>query len=170
MGLLIAEQYSPAYEINADLEKMIGSMSVYTIYGGYNLAYNALSPEDAKAWIPVGYVAPTAGQYTFAIDEDSDLSEVEHIYLTDYEQNVTIDLTERSYTFTTISGKNEGRFAINATLKEEPETPTGIDVINGGGDLNTDQVQKFIYHHKMYIYYRGIIYDATGKKVREINK
>lgn len=170
MGLLIADKYSPAYEINADLEKMIGSMSVYTIYGGYNLAYNALSPDDAKTWIPVGYVAPTAGQYTFAIDDDSDLTEVEHIYLTDYEQNVTIDLTERNYTFTTTSGKNEGRFAINATLKDEHETPTGIDVVNGGGDPNTDQVQKFIYRDKMYILRGGVIYDATGKRIKTINK
>ena len=170
MGLLIAEQYSPTYEINADLEKMIGSMAVYTIFGGYNLAYNALSPDDAKEWIPVGYVAPTAGEYTFALDEESAVTEIDHIYLTDFQEGVTVDLTEKSYSFTTVSGKNESRFAINATLKDEPETPTDIDIINSGGDLNADAPQKFIYHDKMYIYHRGVIYDATGKRVREINK
>lgn len=166
MGLLIADQYSPAYEINADLEKMIGSMSVYTIYGGYNLAYNALSPDDAKQFIPVGYVAPTAGEYTFSLDDESDVNEIDHIYLTDYQENVTVDLMEKSYSFTTVSGKNEGRFALNATLKDEPETPTDIDIINSEGDLNADAPQKFIYHDKMYIYHRGVIYDATGKKVK----
>ena len=170
MGLLIAEKYSPAYEINADLEKMIGSMSVYTIFGGYNLAYNALSPDDAKQFIPVGYVAPSAGEYTFSLDEESDLNEIDHIYLTDYQENVTVDLMEKNYSFTTVSGKNESRFALNATLKDEPETPTDIDIINSGGDLNADAPQKFIYHDKMYIYHRGVIYDATGKRVREINK
>ncbi len=170
MGLLIAEQYSPTYEINADLEKMIGSMAVYTIFGGYNLAYNALSPDDAKEWIPVGYVAPTAGEYTFALDEESAVTEIDHIYLTDFQEGVTVDLTEKSYSFTTVSGKNESRFAINATLKDKPETPTDIDIINSGGDLNVDAPQKFIYHDKMYIYHRGVIYDATGKRVREINK
>ena len=169
-GLLIAEQYSPAYEINADLEKMIGSMSVYTIYGGYNLAYNALSPDDAKQFIPIGYVAPSAGEYTFSLDDNSDVNEIDHIYLTDYQESVTVDLMEQDYIFMTTSGKNESRFAINATLKEETDTPTDIDIINGGGDLNADAPQKFIYHDKMYILRNGVLYDATGKKVREINK
>ncbi|MDY5650963.1 MAG: hypothetical protein SPF23_02845, partial [Paludibacteraceae bacterium] len=167
-GLLIAEQYSPAYEINADLEKMIGSMSVYTIYGGYNLAYNALSPDDAKQFIPIGYVAPSAGEYTFSLDDNSDVNEIDHIYLTDYQESVTVDLMEQDYIFMTTSGKNESRFAINATLKEETDTPTDIDIINGGGDLNADAPQKFIYHDKMYILRNGVLYDATGKKVREI--
>ena len=170
MGLLIADQYSPAYEINADLEKMIGSMSVYTIYGGYNLAYNALSPDDAKQFIPIGYVAPSAGEYTFSLDDNSDVNEIDHIYLTDYQESVTVDLMEQDYIFMTTSGKNESRFAINATLKEETDTPTDIDIINGGGDLNADAPQKFIYHDKMYILRNGVLYDATGKKVREINK
>ena len=167
-GLLIAEQYSPAYEINADLEKMIGSMSVYTIYGGYNLAYNAMSPDDAKQFIPIGYVAPSAGEYTFSLDDNSDVNEIDHIYLTDYQESVTVDLMEQDYIFMTTSGKNESRFAINATLKEETDTPTDIDIINGGGDLDGEKPIKFIYHDKMYIYHRGVIYDATGKKVREI--
>ena len=170
MGLLIAEQYSPAYEINADLEKMIGSMSVYTIFSGYNLAYNALSPDDAKQFIPIGYVAPSAGEYTFSLDDNSDVNEIDHIYLTDYQESVTVDLMEQDYIFMTTSGKNESRFAINATLKEETDTPTDIDIINGGGDLNADAPQKFIYHDKMYILRNGVLYDATGKKVREINK
>lgn len=168
MGLLIAEQYSPAYEINADLEKMIGSMAVYTIFGGYNLAYNALSPDDAKQFIPVGYVAPTAGEYTFSLDDESDVNEIEHIFLTDYQANVTVDLMEQDYTFTTGSGKNESRFVLNTTLKEKHETPTDIDIINSGGDLNADEPFKFIYRDKMYILRGGKIYDATGKKVREI--
>ena len=167
-GLLIADQYSPAYEINADLEKMIGSMSVYTIFGGYNLAYNALSPDDAKQFIPIGYVAPSAGEYTFSLDDNSDVNEIDHIYLTDYQESVTVDLMEQDYIFMTTSGKNESRFAINATLKEETDTPTDIDIINGGGDLDGEKPIKFIYHDKMYIYHRGVIYDATGKKVREI--
>ena len=169
-GLLIAEQYSPAYEINADLEKMIGSMSVYTIYGGYNLAYNALSPDEAKQFIPIGYVAPSAGEYTFSLDDNSDVNEIDHIYLTDYQESVTVDLMEQDYIFMTTSGKNESRFAINATLKEETDTPTDIDIINGGGDLDGEKPIKFIYHDKMYILRNGVLYDATGKKVREINK
>ncbi len=165
MGLLIADQYSPAYEINADLEKMIGSMSVYTIYGGYNLAYNALSPDDAKQFIPVGYIAPTAGTYTFDIDEESDLSQIEHIFLTDYERGAKVDLLDGSYEFETAKSTNNSRFALNVILKEEQGgVLTGLDEIGNA----SDSPMKFIYRDKMYIRHGGVLYDATGKKVREI--
>ena len=168
MGLLIADQYSTDYEINADLEKMIGTMSVYSILGGYNLAYNALSPDNAKEWIPVGYVAPTAGEYTFSLDENSDMTEVEHVYLTDYLLTKTVDLVEKSYTFSTETGKNEARFAINVVLKPEDIDPieTGVNHLDSDSDVPT----KFIYQDKMYILYQGVIYDATGKRVKVINK
>ena len=162
-GMLIADSYSPSYEINADLEKMIGSMSVYTIYGGYNLAYNALSPTDAEQLIPVGYVAPSAGEYTFGLDEQGDYEQIEHIYLTDYEQGLTTDLLNESYTFMTATGKNESRFAINVILKEEnSELPTGVDILQG----DKDRPLKFIMEDKMYILRNGVLYDATGKKVK----
>ncbi len=162
-GILIADSYSPSYEINADLEKMIGSMSVYTIYGGYNLAYNALSPTDAEQLIPVGYVAPSAGEYTFGLDEQGDYEQIEHIYLTDYEQGLTTDLLNESYTFMTATGKNESRFAINVILKEEnSELPTGVDILQG----DKDRPLKFIMEDKMYILRNGDLYDATGKKVK----
>ncbi len=163
MGLLIADQYSPAYEINADLEKMIGAMSVYTIYGGYNLAYNALSPEDAKTAIPVGYIANVAGSYTFSLAEGN-VDDVEHIWLQDYELERLTDLKDATYEFTTVKGKNETRFALIIELKKKTDITTDIRDIETDGDGPT----KFIYHDQMYILLNGVIYDATGKKVREI--
>lgn len=167
-GLLIAEQYSPAYEINADLEKMIGSMSVYTIYGGYNLAYNAISPINASEWIPIGYIAPAAGEYTFRLDDiDKIVEQVEHVYLIDYEANNIVDLMDDEYEFTTDKEQNNNRFAINVVLSQDKDnTTTGLDIIQG----NNAAPIKFIYHDKMYIQSGGVIYDATGKQVTNINK
>lgn len=167
-GLLIAEQYSPAYEINADLEKMIGSMSVYTIYGGYNLAYNAISPINASEWIPMGYIAPAAGEYTFRLDDiDKIVEQVEHVYLIDYDANNIVDLMDDEYEFTTDKEQNNNRFAINIVLiQDKDNTTTGMDIING----NVAAPIKFIYHDKMYIQSGGVIYDATGKQVTNINK
>jgi hypothetical protein len=167
-GLLIAEQYSPAYEINADLEKMIGSMSVYTIYGGYKLAYNAISPINASEWIPMGYIAPTAGEYTFRLDDiDKIVEQVEHVYLIDYEANNIVDLMDDEYEFTTDKEQNNNRFAINIVLiQDKDNTTTGMDIING----NVPAPIKFIYHDKMYIQSGGVIYDGTGKQVTNINK
>ena len=166
LGFLIGEDYTPAYEINADLEKMIGSMSVYTIYNGYNLAYNALSPTNAAEQIPIGYVVPTVGEYTFALDESSDIEDVEHIYLIDYETSAITDLVTDVYTFTTLEQKSDTRFAINVALKSKDNTATGLDNMNTNGELPT----KFIYQEKIYILHHGVIYDATGKRVITINK
>ena len=167
-GLLISEEYSPAYEINADLEKMIGSMSVYTIYGGYKLAYNALSPINASEWIPMGYIAPAAGEYTFRLDDiDKIVEQVEHVYLIDYEANNIVDLMDEEYKFTTDKEQNNNRFAINVVLVQDKDnTTTGLDMIQG----NNAAPIKFIHQDKMYIYNEGIIYDATGKQVTNINK
>lgn len=167
-GLLIAEAYSPAYEINADLEKMENTMSVYTLTGGYKLAYNALSPNDAKQPIPVGYIANEAGTYTFQLDERSDVNEVEHIWLTDYELNRVTDLMDATYEFTTVAGRNETRFALAIELKAEETIPTNINELVM--DRNAEGAMKFIYNDKMYILNKGIIYDATGKRVNVINK
>mgnify|MGYP003299302450 CR=1 FL=1 len=166
LGFLIGEDYTPAYEINADLEKMIGSMSVYTIYNGYNLAYNALSPANAEEQIPIGYVVPTVGEYTFALDESSDIEDVEHIYLIDYETSAITDLVTDVYTFTALEQKSDTRFAINVALKSKDNAATGLDNMNTNGELPT----KFIYQDKIFILHHGVIYDATGKRVITINK
>lgn len=167
-GLLISEEYSPAYEINADLEKMIGSMSVYTIYGGYKLAYNALSPINASEWIPMGYIAPAAGEYTLSLDDVENIAEqVEHVYIIDYNANNIVDLMDEEYKFTTDKEQNNNRFAINVVLVQDKDnTTTGLDMIQG----NNAAPIKFIHQDKMYIYNEGIIYDATGKQVTNINK
>ena len=166
LGFLIGEAYTPAYEINADLEKMIGSMSVYTIYNGYNLAYNALSPTNAEEQIPIGYVVPTVGEYTWALDESSNVEDIEHIYLYDYETSVITDLLTDVYTFTASEQKSDTRFAINVTLKSKDSTVTGLVNVN----KDSEQSVKFIYNDKIYILHNGVIYDATGKFVETINK
>lgn len=167
-GLLISEEFTPAYEINADLEKMIGTMSVYTIYNGYQLAYNALSPLNAMEEIPLGYVVPATGEYTFNLDERGDLDDIEHIYLLDHDSSITTDLMEDIYTFTATEKKNDHRFAISVILKaeEEEETPTHLETL----EWESDHPYKFIYQDKMYILRNGVIYDAMGKQVQTINK
>ena len=167
-GLLISEEFTPAYEINADLEKMTGTMSVYTIYNGYQLAYNALSPLNAMEEIPLGYVVPTTGEYTFNLDERGDLDDIEHIYLLDHDSSITTDLMEDIYTFTATEKKNDHRFAISVILKaeEEEETPTHLETL----EWENDHPYKFIYQDKMYILRNGVIYDAMGKQVQTINK
>ena len=166
-GLLISEEYTPAYEINADLEKMTGAMSVYTIYNGYNLAYNALSPLNAEEQIPVGYIVPAKGEYTFALDPNSDLDAFKHIYLIDYEMGVTTDLIYDAYTFYTADTKSDKRFAIHIELFSDSENkPTGFEDVG----LDSEQPYKFMYRGILYIMHNGVIYNTTGQQLNTMDK
>ena len=165
-GLTISDQYSDEFDMN-DKEKTIqngnNSMKLYTLVGEYRTAFNALTEATAALPIPVGIIASSAGTYRFAKLEDADYSEVEHLWLTDYLQSRYVDLlVEPFYEFTTEAGRFEDRFAINATLAPKQDTPTDID----GTSEEIDQPIKFIYHDKMYILRNGVLYDATGKKVK----
>ncbi|MBQ4018139.1 MAG: hypothetical protein II605_02730, partial [Paludibacteraceae bacterium] len=91
----------------------------------------------------------------------------EHINLIDYTTGIVTDLLQYSYTFTTERTQNDARFALNVVPRQE--TPTGIENgANGANDANG--VRKLLIDGKMYIILNGKMFDATGKKVREINK
>lgn len=167
-GLTVGNEYSEDFDMD-DKEKTIVNenyLKVYTIVGDYRTAFNALPEAAAALPIPVGYIAPNAGYYTFSL-VDGSYAEVEHVWLTDYETSSTVDLLEGAYEFETAKGTNNARLVLNIILKPEThETPTGWEEI----DETDDGPTKFIYQDKMYIKQNGVIYDATGKRVKEINK
>lgn len=173
MGLFVSEQYTAEYDLNGDVEKLLSdgnTLRTYMRYGDMNMAYVAINETLAKEWIPVNVRIPETGEYTYSMHEASIAGELEGVYLIDYQNGDKItNLIEQSYTFSSTAGTINGRFAINAKVGER-QTPTGVDIVNGGGDLDSEAPFKFIYHDKVYIYHRGVIYDATGKRVREINK
>lgn len=167
-GLTIGNEYSADFDME-DKEKTIVSenyLKVYTMVGEYRAAFNSLPEAVAELPIPVGYIAPSAGTYYFSLVEGNH-SSVEHVWLTDYETSRTVDLLDENYEFETDKGTNNVRFVINVILKSDSEnTATGLD----GIDAKDDGPMKFIREDKMFIKQNGVIYDATGKKVGEINK
>lgn len=168
MGLIIGEDYTAAYETNADLAKMHGELNTlktYMVYDSVDMAYLAINEELAKEWIPVVVRIPENGEYTYSLRTTSVVNELEGIYLIDYQTNTVTNLIENNYSFTSEAGIIEGRFSINV-IAGQRETPTGIDAINAGGDINSDKPFKFIYHDKVYIWINGVIYDTTGKRVK----
>ncbi len=173
MGLLVSDLYTADYDINGDLEKLMGeanSLKTYMRYNEMNMAYVAINEELAREWIPITVRIPENGEYTYSLHEASIADELEGVYLIDYQNgNVITNLLDNSYTFYSPSGIISGRFAINAIVGMH-DTPTDVDIINAGGDIHSDKPVKFIYRDKVYILSRGVIYDSTGKKVREINK
>ena len=171
-GLTVGNDYSAEFDMD-DKEKTIVNenfLKVYTMVGEYRTAFNSLPEATAALPIPVGYIAPVDGKYIFALDE-AEYAEVEHVYLTDYDKNITVDLLDaqdNAYEFEATKGTNNTRLALNIILKEEKEDPIGTGVNHL--DVDSDVPIKFIYQDKMYILHRGIIYDATGKRVKVVNK
>jgi len=171
MGLIIGEDYTEAYELNADLAKIMGEgnfVKTFMQYGGMEMAYVAINAQLAKELIPVTVMLPVTGEYTFSLTNSSVVENLEGIYLIDYANNGKItNLIEEDYTFTAEEGTYTDRFVINGVVGHR-NTPEGVDAV----DANTDTTKpvKFLYRDKIYILNQGVIYDATGKKVREINK
>ena len=133
------------------------------------MAYVAINGELAKEWIPVTVRIPESSDYTFSLHEASVASELEGVYLIDYKTGIITNLIGDTYSFRIQEGVTTDRFAINAIVGEH-KTPTGIDAISAGAELNSDKPFKFVWHDKIYILNKGVIYDVTGKKVCEINK
>lgn len=165
--LLVGDAFSAAYEIGDDLMKMPhANVSLFTIGSEYDLFANALNKQSAEEGVPVGYIAPSAGYYLFSHVENDESTWLEHLWLEDKETGAKVDLLDAPYEFETTAGTNKTRFVLFAVLKKNSETPTDI----GGTGEEIDKPIKFIYNDKMYILRNGILYDATGKRVREINK
>ena len=170
MGLIIGDDYTADYEVNADLAKVLGEgnfVKTYMNYGGMDMAYVAINSTLAKEWIPVTVKIPATGEYTFSLTNSSSVEELEGVFLIDYANgSIITNLIGNDYVFTAEEGTITDRFAINATYGER-ETPTLIDAIESGA-VDSDKPIKFLFHEKVYILYQGIIYDAVGKKVSEI--
>lgn len=167
-GLTVGNDYSEEFDMD-DKEKTIANenyLKVYTMVGEYRTAFNSLPEAVAELPIPVGYIAPKEGSYEFTLDE-GDYSEVEHVWLTDYLTSMTVDLLDDSYSFHTEKGANDTRFAINVFLSPQKEdSATGLEGIN----TEDNHPLKFLYRDQMYILLNGVLYDAMGKRVSEINK
>lgn len=171
-GLDISDIYSAAFDED-DKEKTILSatqyLKIYTIASEYLVAFNALPEVKAAQPIPVGIITPEAGNYTIALTDGLDVTEVEHVWLTDYEKGTQTDLLEEDYHFYNAAGQLNDRFAITVLLKSDNMGQvTGIDDVEIDADV--EQPIKFLYRDQIYIMLRGVVYDMTGRQVREINK
>lgn len=165
---LVSDKYSAMdYEINADLEKLFGNgytLATYSLSGETRLAYNALSNADVANIIPIGYRAPAEGEYTFSINPSyAENGAFESVNLIDYETGIVTDLSQSSYTFSTERTQNDARFALNVVPRQE--TPTDLEDVQGD-DVQGARVRKLLIEDKLFIIRDGVMYDATGKKVK----
>ncbi len=126
--LVIGDQFTQAYEIGADLEKMLGladKPQVYIHDSKYQYAFKSLNETDAANANLLGVYLPAEGEYTFDVMEAYDLSRVQAIYLTDNVAAKTVNLLDAPYTFTNAAEHNTTRFALSVVRKPEATTDLG---------------------------------------------
>ncbi|MBP7152296.1 MAG: lamin tail domain-containing protein, partial [Paludibacteraceae bacterium] len=139
--LILDDEQTAAYEIGEDLEKWVGTGTpkpqVYTVNGGINYAFNALSYAEAQN-LPLAVYTKTSGNHTFHADalQAAGLSQ---LTLTDKTAGKTVDLLTSDYTYSATAGTNTSRFLISAkkvissTLPEEKEN--GIIAFSAYGKI-----------------------------------
>ncbi len=123
--LVIGEDYTQAYEIGVDLEKMLGEGArpqVYIHDSNYKYAFKALNQTDAAGVNDLGVYLPGDGEYTFALKDNCDRSQLQALYLTDTEANVETDLLQSSYTFIGAKTHDKTRFRLSAVLSNDNST------------------------------------------------
>lgn len=163
MGLVINDRYTTQYEIGADLERMFGegyTLATYTVMQGSRLAFNALSTTDAQEEIPVGFRAPEAGEYTFAINPEADMTNVSQIILRDKKTGDITNLLNADYTFS-VPTRTQCDTRFTLSIIPQQHTPTGIS----DGISNKVGTRKTFYNRHLYIIRDGKVFDATGKTI-----
>jgi len=174
VDLLINDIYTAEFDQDGDFTKMMNStkLNIYGVYPGDNLSFIAVDKTTAANSIPIDYQVPAGGDYTLQLSDRAYVmaDAIEALYVTDHEVSpeITTDLLEDPYNFHVNNAEtNDTRFTISIKLKEQKEDiTTGVNAV----DVVSEKPVKFIYQDKIYILIKGVIYDATGKKVSEINK
>ena len=166
----IKEDKTAEYEYNADYPKTPNNtnFNIYGVHSHGDLSWIAISPEIAEGSMAIGYQVPTAGEYRLSLSETYVSDKIDQLLVTDHEMSpeITTNLLVEDYVFQVNQAEtNNTRFTVSIHLA--PQTPTDIgNVPSEGMNAANAKPQKFIYHDKLYILRNGVIYDATGKKVK----
>ncbi len=168
-SLVINDHFTQAYEIGADLEKMIGFADKPQLYvqdDAYCYAFKALNEKDAAAMNNIGVYLPAKETtiYTFDVIRNYDLTQIQGIYLTDKVAGVTTNLMQSAYTFTSAYAYTNTRFSLSVVLK--PEVVTSL--------MDTEIVWSVWQDAPLHISLQGLmrgddvrVVDATGKLVNQ---
>ena len=158
-----------ALEFPDESSKVInaGRLNFYTFAGATSMYANGMTYAEGQEWNAAGITPTKDGEYTFSVTQVN-TNYIKSVLLKDLNSNTEYDLLNEEVNIYLEAGTIDDRFAVKIVLKDEKETPTALDEINEEG-INRGP-EKFIYNDKLYIRYNGIIFDAVGKKVSEINK
>ena len=165
-GLLIADEFTEAYEFNADLSKFDNQdMNLYTISPSGKLAFMAINEDLAKQTIPLGYSVSTDGMYTIAFDEQRySRNDIYALYLIDYDRNETTNLLHMDYNFYSETGAHAERFALQVAFA--PKTPTDVEYTQVG-DILLSREGNTLRLDNLPSDATVTVYDAVGHLVEQ---
>ena len=152
------EKVTNNFDFNYDLSNEGGA--IYTTTGDFvNVAGNCLPLETEQLTvIPVGVVAKTAGEYTFAMPDGT---EGLNVVLFDSQENIHTDLSLTDYTVELPAGTYDNRFYLTIDPRK---TTTSIDLVGGEGSEMAPR--KVFVNGLMYIIRGNDVYDANGRKLK----
>ena len=134
MALLLGDDFTDEYEINADLDKWstTSQMTVAATVGKYSLAVAAITAKRSEQPVDLAVKIIKDGSYTFSLAEEwtRRRTAVSHLYLYDKETDTYTDLLNDTYTITLTSGKHNNRFSL---ITERNTLPTGTDILSNDG-------------------------------------
>lgn len=138
--LVISDKYTPEYDMTYDLTKWRGtSYQHYTrpvlasVYGGQELAFNALPDSLVAKSVPLTYYSRNAGTMAFELSSDYPWGAFEEVILYDKAKNIRHNLlTNGKYEFDAPAGEVGDRFYISAIVNrhKEPTIATSTDLID----------------------------------------
>lgn len=167
-GIVLSDDFTPAYEIGADLAKEFnkGGLNLYTLNPeNHELAFNGLADEDAVEAIPVGITFPKAGTYTFAFDDQQyDKFALDTLQLIDLVEQTTTNLLLTDYTFTAGAGTLNNRFQL--LVRRAHHAPAVATKVGDTTDGQNSGWTKLIRDGQLFIRRDDTMYDATGRSVR----
>ena len=158
MQILEREDFSTDYENGYDAHYMpAGGFNIFAVEGDEHLAVDAT---NSIIGTRVGVRTGSEEAYTMMLNYTGSKN---NLVLWDIEAEEKVEIREGGmYTFfAEPNSEITGRFIIIEA--EAPEIATGVEEASSEGGT---KVHKFIKDDKLYILKNGVLYDATGMRVR----
>ena len=142
-----------------------GIADIYTLSGTEELAVQARPDFIPADVVPLGFTAPTAGNYTINLDRvEGVFNNGQAIYLVDTTEGIVRNLTDKSYEFTTEAGTFNNRFELRyttAALSVTNNNKANAMVYVQGGNLNVSTQGSSLQ--------QVTVYDLNGRLVQTQN-
>lgn len=155
------EHVTTGFEFNYDLSKEFNKnrSNIYTFIGTEQVAGNVLPMSEQTTVVPVGVIAKTTGDYTFAIPEGT---EGIGVTLIDNETGIRTSLSALTYTVNLEAGTYNERFVLE--ISPISQVLTDIDNVQSD-DVQGTKAHKIMIDGLLYIVKDGVMYDARGARV-----